>query len=108
MDERFRTLREALEGAVLRGPGTTPAELRQAVARGEPPEELRALVDKIRRHAYKVTDEDIASLAGRYGEDQLFELVVAASVGASGERLRAGLRALEEACGSPASSTATS
>ena len=97
MDDRFRDLQQATAQAVLRGPGTTSAELRQAVARGEPPEELRALVDKIRRHAYRVTDEDLAPLRDRYTEDQLFELVVAATLGAAELRLRAGMRALEDA-----------
>lgn len=97
MADRFAPLRDATAESVLRGPGTTPAALREAVARGEAPEELRALVEKIRRHAYKVTDEDLAALRDRYSEDQLFELVVAAAFGAAEARLRAGLRALEEA-----------
>jgi hypothetical protein len=90
-------LKEDTAAAVLRGPGTTPPALRQALARGEPPEELRALVEKIRRHAYKVTDEDFAALRARYSEDELFEIVVASVIGAADDRLRAGLRALEDA-----------
>jgi hypothetical protein len=97
MDDRFRALQEATAQAVLRGPGTTSPELREAVAHGEPPEELRALVDKIRRHAYRVTDEDLGALRDRYTEDQLFELIVAATLGAAELRLRAGMRALEDA-----------
>jgi hypothetical protein len=97
MSDRLLDLKDATASAVLHGPGTTTAEQRQSVARGEPPEELRALVDKIRRHAYKVTDEDWAPLRARYSEDQLFELVVAAAFGAAEERLEAGLRALEAA-----------
>jgi alkylhydroperoxidase family enzyme len=97
VSDRLRELQEATAQAVLRGPGTTPAELRQAVARGEPPEELAALVDKIRRHAYRVTDEDLETLRDRYTEDQIFEVVVAAALGAAEARLHAGMRALEEA-----------
>jgi alkylhydroperoxidase family enzyme len=97
VSDRLRELQEATAQAVLRGPGTTSAELRQALARGEPPEELATLVDKIRRHAYRVTDEDLAALRDRYTEDQLFEVVVAAALGAAEARLRAGMRALEEA-----------
>lgn len=97
MNDSHGELKDATAAAVLDGPGTTPAALRQAVARGEAPEELRGLVDKIRRHAYQVTDEDLAALGGRYTEDQLFEIVVAASFGAAEHRLRAGLRALEDA-----------
>lgn len=95
--EDLDELKEGTRAAVLSGPGMTSVELRQALARGEPPEDLRELVETIRRHAYKVTDEDIAALRARYSEDQVFEIVVATIVGAADERLRAGLRALEEA-----------
>lgn len=64
MGDSHGELKDATAAAVLDGPGTTPAALRQAVARGEAPEELRALIDKIRRHAYRVTDEDLAALGG--------------------------------------------
>jgi hypothetical protein len=97
MSLRFRELKEATAAALLRGPGASPAELRQACARGEAPEELRALVEKIDRHAYKVTDEDLAALRAKYSEDQLFEIIAAAAFGAADRRLGAGLRALEEA-----------
>ena len=97
MGQRFQSLREATVAAVLRGPGQTLPELRQAVARGEPPPELSALVEKIRGHAYQVTDEDLAALRDKYDEDQLFEIIVASALGAAGTRLEAGLRALEGA-----------
>jgi hypothetical protein len=97
MGDRFGDLKAATEAALLHGPGASPAELRQACARGEPPEELRVLVEKIEKHAYRVTDEDLAALRAKYSEDQLFEIVVASAFGAADRRLRAGLRALEEA-----------
>jgi alkylhydroperoxidase family enzyme len=97
MKDRFRELKEATAAALLRGPGASPAELRQACALGEAPDELRELVEKIDRHAYEVTDEDLAALRAKYSEDQLFEIVVAAAFGAADRRLGAALRALEEA-----------
>ena len=97
MEDRFASFREATAAALLRGPATTPPELRQAVGRGVPPPELAALVEKIRRHAYTVADSDFDALRGRYSEDQLFEIVVAAAFGAAQERLAAGRRALDEA-----------
>jgi hypothetical protein len=97
VNDRFRELKEATAAAVLRGPGECPAELRQACARGEAPDDLRALVEKIDRHAYEVTDEDLAALRAKYSEDQLFEIIVAAAFGAAERRLDAGLRALEQA-----------
>ena len=97
MTRSLEALRDATLSAVVRGPGTTSAELRAAVAHGEPPEELRALVDKVRRRAYAVTDDDVAALRTKYSEDQLFEIIVAAALGAADARLAAGLRALEGA-----------
>src|SRR5262245_45296452 len=98
MDDRFEASRRVLEHAVLGGPGHTDPDLRQRVAeRRDVPEELRSLVDKIERHPYKVTDEDVAALKARYSDDQLFEIIVAASLGSALDRLRAGLRALEGA-----------
>jgi hypothetical protein len=95
--DRFVPLRKATQTAVTTGPGVTPPALRQAAFAGSPPDELCTLVEKIRAHASKVTDEDFARLRDRYSEDQLFEIVVAAAVGAADVRLQAGLRALEEA-----------
>ena len=90
---RDRVLHRVLEGA-----GESEPALRQAAASGHgAPADLQPLVDKIHRHAYKVTDEDISKLQQTYGDDRLFEIVVSASLGASQERLLAGLRALEDA-----------
>ena len=52
---------------------------------------------KIREHAYKVTDADIDALRDRYSEDQLFELIVAAALGAAEYRLHRALAALDGA-----------
>jgi len=83
---------------VLDGPALTSSTLRHAAAdRGELPSELRTLIDKIHNHAYRVTNEDITRLQATYDDDQLFEIIVSAALGASGQRLAAGLRALEEA-----------
>jgi len=43
-----------------------------------------------------VTDDDIAQLQPKYGDDQMFEIVVSAALGASRSRLLAGLEALAE------------
>ena len=97
MEDRFADLRHATEAAVLDGVGETPSELRRAVARGEAPKNLAALAEKIRWRAHSVTDADVDELRAHYSDDQLFELIVAATFGAASERLAAALRALEEA-----------
>jgi hypothetical protein len=97
MDDRFGSFRNATSAALLKSPAATSAELRQAIAGGNPPPELKTLVQKIRSRAYTVTDQDLDALRGRYTEDQLFEIIVSAAFGAANERLAAAHRALEEA-----------
>ena len=48
-------------------------------------------------HAYKLTDADVNALRAHYTEEEIFELMVAAAVGASEYRLKAALSALETA-----------
>ncbi|HEX8850024.1 MAG TPA: hypothetical protein VF761_10875 [Gemmatimonadaceae bacterium] len=91
-------LRDRALDRVLNGAGEAEPSLRNAAANGSGlPAELQSLVDKIHRHAYKVTDEDIAALQAKYGDDVMFEIVVSAALGASRKRLFAGLSALEKA-----------
>ena len=97
MDDRFASLRNATEAAVFDGSGETPSELRRALAKGEAPPNLVLLVEKIRSRAHSITDTDLESLRAHYSDDQLFELIVAATYGAASERLAAALRALEDA-----------
>jgi alkylhydroperoxidase family enzyme len=97
MEDRFAALRDATAAALLNGPGVTPQDLRQAVAGGTAPPDVTALVQKIRSRAYTVTDSDLDALRGRYSEDQLFEIIVAAAFGAASERLAAAHSALKDA-----------
>jgi len=90
-------LRDEVLNRVLNGPGESEPAIRNAVADGQGvAAELHVLVDKIHRHAYKVTDEDIKRLQAKYGDDQMFEIIVSAALGASRNRLIAGLKALDE------------
>ena len=59
------------------------------------PEQMRAYLEKVRLHAYEVTDRDVQELkdAG-FSEDEIFERTVSAAVAAGLERLDAGLRVL--------------
>ena len=93
----FRRLRES----VLSSPGDTAPELRAAVeGGGDVPADLAALVGKVRLHAYKVTDDDIrALLDAGYSEDAVFEIAVAAAVGAGASRYDRAMEALSRAAG---------
>jgi alkylhydroperoxidase family enzyme len=91
-------LRDEVLASVLRGSGESDPSIRAAAADGAGvPADLRALVEKIHTHAYGVTDDDVARLQPTYGDDQLFEIIVSAALGASRQRLLAGLAALDDA-----------
>lgn len=96
MPQNHQARADALRAAVLDSDGHTDRSVRAAAAGGgELPEPLRGYVDKVRRHAYKVTAGDVAALkAAGYTEDQIFELTASAAVGAGMARLEAGLAAI--------------
>ena len=72
------------------------ARLREAAQPDRPaPPDFAPYLDKVRRHAYKVTDRDVEELkAAGHSEDEIFEQTVSAAVAAGLERLDAGLEAL--------------
>jgi hypothetical protein len=94
----YAALRDAVVETVLNSPGQSdPAVRRAAFDDGAVPADLQTLIQKIHRHAYKVTDDDVARAQAAYGDDQMFEIIVSAALGASHQRLAAGLAALEGA-----------
>jgi alkylhydroperoxidase family enzyme len=63
-------------------------------------EPLSALIQKVAKHAYRVTDDDIAAArASGVSEDQIFELVVCAAIGQATRQYDAAIAALEAATG---------
>lgn len=97
MADKFLSFREATARALFGDEGVTPRELRTAVAKGNAPPALSALIATIRSGAYKVTDEDINALRQEFGEEGLFEIILAATHGMASEQLAAAHRALDEA-----------
>lgn len=90
-------------------PGKTTPALRRAVEahgaslaggerkeEGAVPEELVTYVEKVVLYAYKTMDEDMEEMkrAG-YSEDQIFEITLGATLGASLARLERSLALLE-------------
>lgn len=98
MQDPHAALRDAVFRQVFEGPAQTDPRLRAAAADSVGlPQDLQPFVDKIHAHAYTITSPEVASLQAVYGDDKLFELIVSAALGASRNRLRAGLAALEGA-----------
>jgi hypothetical protein len=75
--------RAALVARLLEGPGHAPTAHRSAAFHNtDVPEPVRALVDKVARNAWKVTDVDVAAVTSAgVSDDVAFELVVCAAVG---------------------------
>ena len=97
----IRQAREALTRRILEGAGkASPFDRRAAFNNSSLAEPVGALVDKVARHAYRVTDEDIAAAreSGR-SEDQLFEIVVCAAIGQATRQYDTALAALKAATG---------
>ena len=97
----IRQVQQALMKRILEGAGKAPlSERRAAFHNGGLTEPLRALVDKVAKHAYRVTDEDItAAKVSGLNEDQIFEIVVCAAIGQATRQYDAALAALEAATG---------
>ena len=94
--ERFRL---AAVERVLGGDGrASVAERRAAFGNADVSAAGRALIDKVAKNAWKVTDEDVAAAkAAGLTEDQVFELCVCAAMGQATRQLDAAMAALDEA-----------
>jgi uncharacterized tellurite resistance protein B-like protein len=97
----IRQAREALLNRILEGDGkASPSERRAAFNNSGLAEPLRTLVRKVARHAYRVTDEDIAAAReSNRSEDQIFEIVVCAAIGQATRQHDSALAALDVATG---------
>ena len=79
---------ERMRDRLLNGPGQVDVAVRRAAfGGGAVPDAVAGLVEKIRLHAYKVTDADVeAAKAAGWSDSQLFELFVATAAGAGLQR----------------------
>jgi hypothetical protein len=82
--------RDALVKRILEGDGKASREARRAAFDNKSDV---ALVAKVAKAAWKITDEDIA--ASKLSDDEVFELAVCAAVGEATRQLDAALAALE-------------
>ena len=96
---RYAELVKRFRDAVLTGRARlSPTVRRIAFDGGDPGAETAAFLAKVRQHAYRVTDADIAALrAAGWNDETIYELTVAAAVGEGQRRLDLGLAALRAA-----------
>jgi hypothetical protein len=97
----IREARKALLKRILEGDGKAPhSQRRAAFDNAGLAEPLSTLIDKVAKHAHKVTDQDFAAAkASGLSEDQIFEIVVCAAVGQATRQYDAALAALHAATG---------
>lgn len=89
---------EGLCKRVVNGVGYLDAAVRREAFDGRQVPVAHEYVQKVREHAYKVTDEDIKALRRRgWTEEQILELTVATALGAASSRLDRARRALDQA-----------
>ena len=88
---------------VLNGPGqSSPADRRAAFDNQDVDARARALVDKVARHAWKVTRGDVeAAKAAGASEDEIFELTVCAALGQATRQFAAAVAALDAVAAVP-------
>lgn len=98
--DRYTELVTRTTHAVLESSGATSTQHRWAAFHRraeELPPDLRAYVDKVAKHAYRITDEDVDALTrAGHSEDVIFEITAAAALGAAITRLERGLIVLRE------------
>ncbi len=93
-----RREREAVTQRVLTGPGKTSTAVRRAAFDNTGvAEPARALIDKVAKTAWKITDADFAPVKAKQTDDEIYEQVVAAAMGQATRQLDAALAALDEA-----------
>jgi hypothetical protein len=84
---------EALHRAVFELSGSTEPSVRAAAGSGAEP--LGSYAASVRDRSYRITDTDLAGLtAAGLSDDAIFEITIAAAVGAALQRLDAGMRAI--------------
>ncbi|CAN5430661.1 hypothetical protein BH11MYX1_BH11MYX1_49830 [soil metagenome] len=90
--------RKAAVARVLEGDGRSSTTARRAAfeAPSSAPDAIRALLVKVAEGAYKITDEDLVAVKALVGEDEIFELVVAAAMGKASRQLAAAEAAILE------------
>ena len=93
--------KKALVTRILEGVGkASPAERQAAFQNEGLAGPVSMLVDKIAKHAHRISDEDISAVrTSGFSEYQIFEIAVCAAVGQATRQYDAGLAALEAASG---------
>ena len=97
----IREALKTLKSRILEGSGRALPSLREAAFNNSNvAQPLSRLVDKVANRAYTVTDGEIAAAKeSGLSEDQLFEIIVCAAIGAANRQYGTALAALDAVAG---------
>ena len=94
----IRRAQKALVRRILEGDGNASQSDRRAAFNNTGlAQPLGTLVDRVARHAYRVTEDITAAKVSGLSEDQVFEILVCAAIGQATRQYDAALAALEAA-----------
>ena len=99
MSDAVRRLREDVVERAVRGSAMATEPVRRAAFDNRDVDaRARGLIEKVARHAWKVSDADVAATkAAGFSEDEIFELTICAALGQATRQLDAALAALNKA-----------
>jgi alkylhydroperoxidase/carboxymuconolactone decarboxylase family protein YurZ len=99
MSDQVKEGRARLVERILNGPGVASAGARRAAFDNRDVDtRASALIGKVARNAWKVTDSDVAGAkTAGLSEDEIFELTVCAAIGQATRQMEAALEALDAA-----------
>jgi alkylhydroperoxidase family enzyme len=95
--DKLRSLHQALVDRVLGDDGQiAPDQRHRAFNNTGVPEQLQSLVEKVACRSSQVTDRDLdAARTAGFSDEQIFELIICAAVGAATRQYQSGLAALD-------------
>jgi hypothetical protein len=94
--DKLRSLHQALVDRVLGGDGqVSPDQRHRAFNNPGVPEQLQSLVEKVATRSSQVTDRDLDAVrTAGFSDDEIFELIVCAAIGAATRQYQSGLAAM--------------
>jgi hypothetical protein len=88
--------RKAAIARMTEGEAVSSVAARQEAFAGTGPAVIRGLIEKVVKHAYRITDEDVTAAKQQLSEDEIFELVACAAIGTADRQLAAARAAIAE------------
>ncbi len=94
MNDPHAAVWSALARTLVSARGVLDSDVRRRILVAILPTSMRGYLQKVMRHAYRVTDEEVAEQVRAHGEDAVFEATTCAAFAAADLRVLAALAAV--------------